>query len=128
MMGDIVKFARNYGVHVFIVAHPKKMAKLNGKYDLPTGYDVGDSSHYYNKPDNGLTVHRNRETGFTEVHRWKVRFRYTGQEGVDYFKFDINTSRYSSTQNVNDGSDKTKFKGQPLSQGDYGRLIKAGSL
>lgn len=128
MMGDIVKFARNYGVHVFIVAHPKKMAKINGKHELPTGYDVGDSSHYYNKPDNGLTVHRNRETGITEVHKWKVRFRYTGQEGVDYFRFNIHTSKFTSTENVNDGSDKKKFKGQPLSQGDVGRFIQAGSV
>jgi twinkle protein len=122
MWGDIVKFARNYGVHVFVVAHPKKMAKINGKYEVPTGYDVGDSSYHYNKPDNGLTVHRNRETGQTEVHRWKVRFRYTGQEGVDYFKFNLATNVFTSAEKLNDGSDKTKFKGQPLSKAEFARL------
>lgn len=114
MLADVVRFARNWGVHVVIVAHPKKMSKLNGRYEVPTGYDIGDSSHYYNKPDNGLSVHRNRETGLTEVHRWKVRFRYTGQEGCSFFRFNIPTNSYSSTEKVNDGEDKTRFKGQPI--------------
>lgn len=112
MMNDLVKFARNFGVHVFLVAHPKKMSKISGKQDIPTGYDVSDSSHYFNLPDNGLTVYRNYETGQTELHRWKVRFKYNGQLGVSYFQFNINNSRYSSTQKLNDGTQA--FKGQPL--------------
>jgi twinkle protein len=124
ILKEFIKFARHYGVHVFLVAHPKKMSKVNGQYDVPTGYDVGDSSHYYNLPDNGLTVYRNMATGQTEIHRWKVRFKYTGQMGCDYFKFDMCNSRYSSSQKLNNGDDKTKFKGQPS---DYNRFITAGT-
>lgn len=128
MMNDIVKFSRNYGVHVFLVAHPKKMSKLkSGIYDIPTGYDVGDSSYYYNLPDNGFTVYRNIETKQTEVHRWKVRFKYTGQMGVDYFKFDIQSGRYSLTQKLNDGTDSTRFVGQPT-RDEVTRFISAGAI
>lgn len=124
ILKDFVKFARHYGVHVFLVAHPKKMSKVNGQYEVPTGYDVGDSSHYYNLPDNGITVYRNFNTGQTEIHRWKVRFKYTGQMGTDYFKFDLCNSRYESAPHINHGEDKTKFNGQPT---DYSKFIAAGT-
>lgn len=126
MMRDLRNFAREYGIHIWLIAHPKKLSKLaNGKYEVPTGYDVGDSSHYYNAPDVGITVYRNRETKQTEIHWWKMRFRFSGQEGVDYFKYDIFNSRYIPTQKLNDGTDKEKFIGQPT---DVGRWIAAGAL
>lgn len=116
MMNDVARFARNYGVHVFLVAHPKKMTELkNGVYKVPNGYDVGDSSHWFNLPDNGMTVYRNMETKQTEVHRWKVRFRYSGQVGTSFFSFNMNNSRYSPAEMINNGTDKTKFIGQPIS-------------
>jgi twinkle protein len=119
MMNDVARFARNYGVHVFLVAHPKKVSKLKGdKYEVPHGYDVGDSSHWYNLTDNGMTVYRNYETRQTEVHRWKVRFKYSGQVGTSYFTFNINNSRYEVAEKVNDGSDKEKFIGQPYAKKD----------
>lgn len=117
MMNDISRFARNYDVHVFLVAHPKKMTELkNGIYKVPNGYDVGDSSHWFNLPDNGITVYRNLETSQTEIHRWKVRFKYSGQLGSSCFTFNINNSRYESAQKINDGKDKEMFVGQPYTK------------
>lgn len=128
MMRDLRSFAREHQIHIWLVAHPKKLAKVKqGVYEVPTGYDVGDSSHYYNAPDNGVTVFRNRETNQTEIHFWKIRFRFSGQEGIDYFTFDVANSRYSPTQKVNDGSDKEKFVGQPYRE-TVDRLIQAGSI
>jgi hypothetical protein len=101
------------------VAHPKKMTELkNGIYKVPNGYDVGDSSHWFNLPDNGMTVYRNLETNQTELHRWKVRFRYSGQLGVDYFTFNVANSRYHSAERLNDGTDKSKFVNQPYGKKD----------
>jgi twinkle protein len=126
MMRDLRAFAREHGIHIWLVAHPKKLTKVKqAVYEVPTGYDVGDSSHYYNAPDVGITVYRNRETNQTEIHFWKIRFRFSGQESTDYFRYDICTSRYSPTQKVNDGTDKTKFINQPV---DYGKFITAGNL
>ena len=124
MMRDLRAFAREHGIHIWLVAHPKKLTKVKqAVYEVPTGYDVGDSSHYYNAPDVGITVYRNRETNQTEIHFWKIRFRFSGQESTDYFRYDVCTSRYSPTQKVNDGSDKTKFVKQP-----YDKLISAGNI
>jgi hypothetical protein len=90
----------------------------SGVYKVPSGYDVGDSSHFYNLPDNGISVYRNMETRQTEIHRWKVRFKYTGQVGTSFFTFNINNSRYISAERINDGTDKTKFIGQPITKND----------
>lgn len=126
MMRDLRNFARENGIHIWLIAHPKKLSKLpNGKYEVPTGYDVGDSSHYYNAPDVGITVYRNRETKQTEIHFWKVRFRFSGSEGIDYFRYDVTNSRYYPTEKLNDGSNKEKFIGQPE---DVGRWIAAGTV
>ena len=35
IMNDVSRFARNYGVHVFLVAHPKKISKLKNSYEVP---------------------------------------------------------------------------------------------
>ena len=124
MMNDVSRFARNYDVHVFLVAHPKKMTEIkNGIYRVPNGYDVGDSSHWFNLPDNGITIYRNFETRQTELHRWKVRFKYTGQVGTSYFSFNINNSRYDSAQRLNDGSDQTRFIKQPYGKKDIEAFV-----
>jgi twinkle protein len=126
MMRDLRAFAREQGIHIWLVAHPKKLTKVKqAVYEVPTGYDVGDSSHYYNAPDVGITVYRNRETKQTEIHFWKIRFRFSGQEAIDYFTYDISNSRYIPTQPINDGKDKTKFIHQPV---DYNKFIQAGTV
>lgn len=121
MMRDFRVMARSLGIHIFLVAHPKKMSKINGVYDVPTGYDVGDSSHYYNAPDYGATTYRRGDT--TEIHWWKVRFKYCGTIGVDRFDFNQGTSVYRPAQKVNNGEDKTKFRGQPLQISDIRDFI-----
>lgn len=119
MLSDITRFAKNHGVHVFLVAHPKKMVELRtGIYKVPNGYDISDSAHWYNLPDNGFTVYRNFETKHTEVHRWKVRHRYSGILGVEDYEFTPYNSTYHLTERTNDGSDRSLFVGQPTNRTD----------
>ena len=67
------KFARKHNVHMIIVAHPAKMKKnADGKIDIPNGYDISDSSHWFNKADVGITVHRQDEGSIIRV--WKARY------------------------------------------------------
>ncbi len=131
IMGELIKFARNHDVAIFMVAHPKKMQKLGNQYTAPEGYDIGDSSHYFNKPDNGITIYRNFETNITELQRWKVRFQYTGQVGKDYFKYNLATDTFDSTTESNENN-STRFRGQEAqSEGDkeeLNRFIQAGSI
>lgn len=83
-------FARKHQVHVWIVAHPAKMYRdKDGKYPVPTLYDINGSAHFRNKADNGIVVWRNLTEPHdpVEVHVQKIRFREVGKLGVVKFKY-----------------------------------------
>ena len=82
-------FARAHDVHVWFVAHPAKMMRDNGEFPAPKGYDISGSAAWFAKADLGVTVHRKADTNMSEIHCWKVRFKWIGQQGVtdvEYFK------------------------------------------
>lgn len=56
------RFARKFQVHLIVIAHPTKSTKDgDGKYRMPTLYDISDSANWYNKCDLGIIVHRESE-------------------------------------------------------------------
>lgn len=82
------KLARKYMVHVIVVAHPAKMQRdKNGKYPIPSLYDIADSSHWANKPDIGIIVHRDKKS-HTIVKVAKIRYwgviGHTGEVNLEY--------------------------------------------
>ena len=95
-------FAKNMDTAVILVAHPTKMPKNDdGSYKVPTGYNVSDSAHFYNKADFGVTVYRNFETQVVDVHIWKVKFEgILGEQGVVQFTHDKNTATYHGLNDV----------------------------
>jgi len=53
------RFAKKFQVHLIVIAHPTKSTKDgDGKYRMPTLYDISDSANWYNKCDLGIVVHR----------------------------------------------------------------------
>ena len=86
------QFARNYDVHVWLVAHPAKLYKdKDGKYPVPTPYDISGSAHYRNKADNAITVWRNvghDDQTVADVHVQKIRFKEVGKVGLCSLRFD----------------------------------------
>lgn len=93
-------FAKRFGVHVMVVAHPAKMQRdKSGKYPVPTLYDISDSSHWANKADLGIVVHRG-EDGDT-INTVKSRHHTEiGNVGTVDVKFDIETGRYQVIDNA----------------------------
>ena len=90
------RFARTYGVHVWLVAHPTKLQKDNhGNYPIPTPYDISGSAHWRNKADYCITVHREiySETPSPDVdiHIQKARFQGVGRVGCCTLVFDERT-------------------------------------
>ena len=79
-------FARQRGVHVWLVVHPTKLyRKEDGKYPVPTLYDCAGSAHWRNKADNGLVVWRDLSTNDepeVQIHIQKIRFRHVGKRGI----------------------------------------------
>lgn len=89
------QFARDYDVHVWLVAHPTKLQKKDdGTYPVARLYDIAGSAHFYNKCDNGLSIHRDYETGKVFVHVLKVRFKNIGKPGSIELGYERTTGRY----------------------------------
>lgn len=91
-------FARNYDVHVWVVAHPTKMGKdQHGRYLVPTPYDVAGSSHFRNKADNAISVWRNadgKDRDIVDIYVQKIRFKEVGQIGVVSMRYDYRNGKF----------------------------------
>ena len=97
-LDKLVNFCERYNVHCFLVAHPRKIAKRDGKnYDIPTLYDIAGSANFFNKTDNGITVYRNFDNNTVEVHIQKVKFSHWGKVGQQNFTYDLQTGLYIET-------------------------------
>lgn len=92
VLTKIRQFARNFQVHVWLVAHPAKLYKdKDGKYPVPTPYDISGSAHYRNKADNAVTIWRNvghDDQAVTDVHVQKIRFKEVGRVGLVSLRYD----------------------------------------
>jgi twinkle protein len=93
MLSEITSFCKAHDIHVWFVAHPSKMRqKEDGTYPIPKGQNVSSSSAWHSKADIGVTVHRG--DGGVEIHCWKCRFKWIGQQGMCYLDYDVPTGRY----------------------------------
>lgn len=94
----IKAFCLTYGVHIFLIAHPTKIAKENGKYVVPTLYSISGSAHFFNKTDNGITLYRDFTTNIVDVHIQKVRYSWLGKIGFCSFSYDVKTRQYKAVK------------------------------
>lgn len=92
----IRQFAREWKIHIFLVAHPTKLSKdKDGKYPICRLWDISGSAHWNNKADNGITVHRDVVNGGpVQIHVLKIRFKHIGKPGVVELNYDYVTGRY----------------------------------
>lgn len=94
MLTKVTAFAKAHGVHVWFVAHPAKMyPREDGSMPVPTGMSISGSAAWFAKADLGITVHRSGDD--TEIHCWKSRFKWIGQQGAVPVVYDKSTGRYS---------------------------------
>jgi twinkle protein len=94
MLTKVTAFAKAHGVHVWFVAHPAKMyPREDGTMPVPTGMSISGSAAWFAKADLGITVHRSGDD--TEIHCWKSRFKWIGQQGAVPVVYDKSTGRYS---------------------------------
>ena len=95
------KLANKHRVHVIVVAHPAKMMRAkDGKYPVPTLYDISDSAHWANKADVGIIVHRDSMVLGSDTRIRIVKSRYhdqIGRPGEIVGVWDIDSTRYRMT-------------------------------
>lgn len=97
VLTKIRRFARKYGVHVWLIAHPRTLVKdKNETYPVPTLYDISGGSQFRNKADMGLSIWRdvNDKAAPTQVHVLKVRFEECGELGLVELYFDPVSRRF----------------------------------
>lgn len=118
----IRRFARLYGVHVWVVAHPTKLEpKADGRYPVPTPYMISGGAHWRNKADNALAVYRNvgeDDNDVSDIHIQKIRFKEIGRVGLVSLRSDSACGRY------HDDLDQEK---RALALKD-GRFLRSGLL
>lgn len=110
-------FCEINNVHLFLVAHPTKIAKdkSSGKFEIPNLYSISGSANFYNKTDNGICVYRNYDSGLTEVYIQKVKFKHWGIIGNCAFAWDSENGRYyngtpdNSNWITNEGKQESMF-------------------
>jgi len=95
-LDKLVMFCERYGVHLFLVAHPTKIAKdkQTGQYEVPNLYSISGSANFFNKTHNGICVYRNFTTGRSEIYIQKVKFKHWGKPGSVELEWDWKTGRY----------------------------------
>lgn len=96
MLSKLKKFAQTYGIHIWIVAHPAKQYKdKEGKYAVPSLYDISGSAHWVNKTDFGIVIHRSEDiANISEIHIKKVRFKHEGMTGLCNLIYNKSTGTY----------------------------------
>lgn len=89
-------WAREWNTHVWIVAHPAKQRREEGRLPIPRPDMIAGSQHWWNKADNCVTVVRDYENpdALVDVHVQKVRFKHIGRIGLVSLRYDRVTGRY----------------------------------
>ena len=110
VLGAIKRWARKWGVHVWLVAHPQKLFRReDGSYPIPTPYDINGSANFRNKADNCLTVWRDEALPGSpvQIHVQKVRHKHIGKVGMAELEGDVRTGRYSTMTTIDLRGDRT---------------------
>lgn len=108
-LDQIIQFAKINDVLMFLIAHPKKMNKTNGKTDVPSLYDISGSANFYNKTDYGITVHRKTDEqnvmmNAIDVYFQKIKYKHLGKQGIINLNYDYITGRFNQS-----GEDKSNW-------------------
>lgn len=104
-LGGLRRWARSNAVHVFVVAHPAKQRREDGKLPVPKPDMIAGSQHWWNKADNCITVWRDydQQTPDVDICVQKVRFKHIGRIGRVTLQYDRVTGRYMDSNRDSSG-------------------------
>ena len=92
------RFARVYGVHVWVVVHPNTQDKgSDGKYAVITPYMLAGGANWRNKADNMISGFRNLlqvDEEIFDLYIQKIRFKEVGRLGRASLRGDPVCGRY----------------------------------
>lgn len=109
ILTHVTRLVREGNAHCWLVVHPQKLYRLrDGSTPIPRAYDISGSAHWYNKSDNIICVHRNKDddSDLVELHVQKVRFKHCGHIGLAELRWDKVTGRYFEAPHIRDVTGK----------------------
>ncbi len=91
------KFARKYNISLWIVAHPAKPQRIKGtnEYAPVNLYDISSSANWYNKVDNGIIIHRDKDD-LVSIIIAKIKYRDYGIPGIITATYDFKRGIYET--------------------------------
>lgn len=94
MLTSLISFARSHSLHIWLVAHPAKMATIgpDGETAVPKGMNISGSASFFARADIGVSLHRRNDV--VELHVWKCRFKWVGSVGMVELDYDLETGIY----------------------------------
>jgi twinkle protein len=101
-LDQLIQFAKLNDILIFLVAHPRKMNKVNGKIEVPSLYDISGSANFFNKTDYGITVHRKTDDqnvmiNEVEVYFQKIKYKHLGEQGIISLNYDYISGRFNQS-------------------------------
>lgn len=103
-LSTLRNWARANQTHVWLVAHPAKQPRENGKLPVPTPDMISGSQHFWNKADACITVYRDPsdlESRETHIYVQKVRFKHVGKPGLVTLRYNRVDGNYSEITKQN---------------------------
>lgn len=94
VLGMIRRFAREHNVHIFIIAHPRTLRPVDGKYEPPTAFELSGGAAWYSKAETIICVYRPNDTNEANIIIQKTKPKHTGKKGTVVLFFDMKKSRY----------------------------------
>lgn len=94
-LSKIILFAKKFQVHFILIAHTTKINKgPDGKYLVPTLYNINGSANFFNKTHNGIVVYRHYNTNNVDVYVQKIKQSWLGTLGKCMFSYDTFQRQY----------------------------------
>jgi len=91
-------FCKKYSCIVYLVMHPVKMSKEEGKdtYMMPTAYNIKGGGEVFDMSYHILGIVKDKERGLVRVHTLKVKFQHLGEPDKDaWFGWNFLNGRYN---------------------------------
>ena len=91
-------FCKKYSCFVYLVMHPVKMAKEEGKetYMMPTAYNIKGGGEVFDMSYHILGIVKDKERGLVRLHTLKVKFQHLGEPDRNaWFGWNFKNGRYN---------------------------------
>ena len=91
-------FCKKYSCFIYLVMHPVKMSKEEGKetYMMPTAYNIKGGGEVFDMSYHILGIVKDKERGLVRLHTLKVKFQHLGEPDCDaWFGWNFKNGRYN---------------------------------